>query len=397
MLVWHVRTLREDSQRRVPGAAGRGAESIDDVSPLWDRESMSYDDPVEHLLRTNDGREGFCQILTTTLLVGGTYPKWGTHNALTDQGVVFFKALDGLSFGTTAWTTTPVFIDEITMPKRHDDELSASPDWTLVFEDRVWMIELKTERGSHRATQLPHYLDMAAHHYPGRAIDVTYLTGPLVKPAPRLQPGQRYAHLTWEDTLPLYQLAWGATDDPRVRRTWPWCGTRLARSRHPGTSGAPPSPEHPSRPRYTPDPVGAALRLVDATASDHAQRALDHPAHGAQELHDLRLVARDLIRAEPAGSPRRHVRPRVWSPDSTGMPLTVSGRDHGLELRFRTTRRRSGSAHPTGRVIDPLLGHGPAPSAVGPSTHSLWPDEGDRSWRYGLGSWQSPWSSRSSP
>ena len=70
------------------------------------------------------------------------------------------------------------------MPKRHDDELSASPDWTLVFEDRVWMIELKTERGSHRATQLPHYLDMAAHHYPGRVIDVTYLTGPLVKPAP---------------------------------------------------------------------------------------------------------------------------------------------------------------------------------------------------------------------
>ena len=35
---------------------------------------MSYDDPVEHLLRTNDGREGFCQIPTTPLLVGGTYP-----------------------------------------------------------------------------------------------------------------------------------------------------------------------------------------------------------------------------------------------------------------------------------------------------------------------------------
>lgn len=103
---------------------------MDDVSPFWDRDVMSYDDPVEYLRRTNDGREGFCQILTTTLLVGGTYPKWGTHNALTDAGVVFFKALDELSFGTTAWATTPVFIDEITMPKRHDDELSASPDWT---------------------------------------------------------------------------------------------------------------------------------------------------------------------------------------------------------------------------------------------------------------------------
>jgi hypothetical protein len=296
--------------------------------------TMPYEDPFEYLHRTNDGREGFCQMLTTTLLVGGTYPRWGTHNALTDQGTVFFKALDELSFGTTDWTTTPVFIDEITMPKRHDDELSASPDWTLVFEDRIWIIELKTERGSHRATQLPHYLDMAAHHYPGRAIDVTYLTGPLAKPAPRLRPGQRYVHLTWEDALPLYQLAWGATDDPRIRRYLDLLREAL---------GALPTPWNEWRTTFTgtpipaitaPDPVSAALRLVDATASDHAQRALDHPAQGAQELHDLRLEVRDLIRDEPAGSPRRHVLPWVWSPESMGVPLTESGREHGMELRF---------------------------------------------------------------
>ncbi len=175
---------------------------------------------------------------------------------------------------------------------------------------------------------------MAAHHYPGRVIDVTYLTGPLVKPARRLQPGRRYAHLTWEDVLPLYKLAWGATDDPSVRRYLAVVRDAL---------GALPTPWNEWRTTFTgtpiptpiaPDPVGAALPLVDATASDHAQRALDHPAHGAQELHDLRLVARDLIRAERAGSARRHVRPRVWSPDSTGLPLTVSGREHGLELRF---------------------------------------------------------------
>ena len=71
-----------------------------------------------------------------------------------------------------------------------------APDWTLIFEDRIWMIELKTERGSHRANQLPHYLDLASHHYPGRSIDVTYLTGPLTKPAPALRERQRYVHLT---------------------------------------------------------------------------------------------------------------------------------------------------------------------------------------------------------
>jgi hypothetical protein len=104
------------------------------------------------------------------------------------------------------------------MPKRHDDELSASPDWTLIFEDRIWIIELKTERGSYRANQLPHYLDMAFHHYPGRVIDVTYLTGPLTKPAPRLRERQRYVHLSWDAVLPLYARAWGDMPDPRIRR-----------------------------------------------------------------------------------------------------------------------------------------------------------------------------------
>ncbi|MFW5469506.1 hypothetical protein ACOCJ4_05605 [Knoellia sp. CPCC 206435] len=138
----------------------------------------------------------FCQTLTTALLVGGTYPKWGTENVLTKEGVTFFEALDRRSFATPQWQTTPIFVDEITMPKRQNDELAASPDWTLLFEDRVWMIELKTERSSHRANQLPHYLELASHHYPGRTIDVTYLTGPLVKSSPRLAEGQRYVLLT---------------------------------------------------------------------------------------------------------------------------------------------------------------------------------------------------------
>lgn len=143
----------------------------------------------------------------------------GHGNVLADQGVAFFKALDLLSFGTTSWTTAPTFIDEITMPKRLDDELSASPDWTLVFDDRVWMIELKTERGSHRASQIPHYLDLASHHYPGRALDVTHLTGPLVKPPPPLGSGQRYAHLTWDQVPPATDQRW-LEPRPADRRPW---------------------------------------------------------------------------------------------------------------------------------------------------------------------------------
>ena len=58
---------------------------------------MSYEDPLAYLRRSKDRREVFCQTLTTTLLVGGTYPRWGTKNALTEQGTVLFNALDRLS------------------------------------------------------------------------------------------------------------------------------------------------------------------------------------------------------------------------------------------------------------------------------------------------------------
>lgn len=294
---------------------------------------MAYGDPVEYLRRTNDGREGFCQTLTTTLLVGGTYPKWGTENALTEQGTVFFKALDRLSFGSDSWPHDPVFVDEITMPKRHDDELSASPDWTLVFEDRIWIIELKTERSSHRANQLPHYLDLASHRYPGRAIDLVYLTGPLIKPAPALREGQRYVHLTWDDVLPLYEQAWGETEHAGIRRyldvirdalnalATPWPEWRTA------FTGIPVGPE-PVR-----DPLADALELAHLTAVDKAQRALNYPAQGVQELHDLRLELRNRLRTEPAGSPFRHVGPWVWTPKSLGQPISAAGREQGAELR----------------------------------------------------------------
>ena len=304
-----------------------------DFAPRWQGEDMPYEDPAEHLRRTKDGREGFCQMLTTTLLVGGTYPKWGTENTLTEQGTVFFKALDHLSFGSDSWTSTPVFVDEITMPKRHDDELSASPDWTLIFEDRIWMIELKTERGSHRANQLPHYLDLASHHYPGRSIDVTYLTGPLTKPAPALRERQRYVHLTWGDVLPLYEKAWGLIEDASIRQyldvvrdalttlATPWPDWRTA------FSGIPVVTEHVR------DPLADALELAHLTAVDKAQRALDYPAQGVQELHDLRLELRHRIHAEPLGSPLRHVGPWVWTPKSLGEALSASGREQGAELR----------------------------------------------------------------
>ena len=42
--------------------------------------------------------------------------------------------------------------------------------------DRLWIIELKTERGSDRSGQVESYFELGRHHYPDLRVDVTYLT-----------------------------------------------------------------------------------------------------------------------------------------------------------------------------------------------------------------------------
>ena len=54
----------------------------------------------------------------------------------------------------------------------------------MIWPHRLWLIELKTEAASHRPHQIPYYFQLGAHHFPKHAVDITYVTGPLLKPAP---------------------------------------------------------------------------------------------------------------------------------------------------------------------------------------------------------------------
>ena len=46
----------------------------------------------------------------------------------------------------------------------------------MLTTDRLWIIELKTERGSHRSGQVESYFELGRHHYPDFRVDLTYLT-----------------------------------------------------------------------------------------------------------------------------------------------------------------------------------------------------------------------------
>ena len=305
---------------------------------------MSYPPPPE-LLRLKLGREEFCQRLVTTLIVGGTYPRWNSWSTPTTQGVEFLRRLDELSFGEPAPAPAEVFVDELELERRVDSEKGAAPDWAVIWPRRLWMIELKTEPGSHRANQIPYYFELGSHHFPDRTVDITYLTGPLSKPAPEVGKGRRYAHLTWDAVLPLVRGVWGSDPDPRVVEyvdalasvveglgvTWEAQRSAFVQARPTEILDEVPDTE----PTRTTEPTDLA-GLIEATAADGQQRGIPCDSASLEDVLALRQEARELILSSPADSPVRHVMPWLWSgPETTsGTPLTPGGQEHGYEARL---------------------------------------------------------------
>ena len=126
-----------------------------------------YEDIRRVLTRRKLWREESLQLVLSCLIVGGRYPRWGTRSKPTVRGAEFLRRLHVLVFGEDPGSPCDVFVDEFELPRRHDAERSGWPDWAVLWPDRVWMVELKTEAGSHRPDQLPHYLDL------GRTITCT--------------------------------------------------------------------------------------------------------------------------------------------------------------------------------------------------------------------------------
>lgn len=299
---------------------------------------MEYENPADMLGRLKLGREESCQRMLTTLILGGTYPRWNTRSRPTADGVRFLRLLDELSFGEATPPDAEVFVDELELRPRVESERGGAPDWAVLWPERLWLIELKTEKGSHRREQLPYYFELGAHHFPAMPVDITYLTGPMTKPAPTVSDGQRYGHLTWQDVLPLVRDVWAGGDDCRITRIvdvleqlvdgleQPWPEWKAAYLEAPLSEVVEPAP---------PADSGLSL-LITATAEDGEQRALDEPVPSLEDLQALRLHARELVLKAPAGSPVKHVMPWVWSgtEKSMGQPLTAAGADQGYELRF---------------------------------------------------------------
>jgi hypothetical protein len=169
-------------------------------------------------LKPSLGREGWCQRLLTELILEGPYPPYNSHLLPSHRGTTFLGALDELSFGDDGISSSEAtFVDEIDFPTRQPDEQGCAPDYTVFLEGRCWIIELKTEPGSHRPRQIPDYFERAHHYHPDLRVDITYLTAGLRRPfRPRTQAWERYVHLEWTEVADLIRSVWAGTFDERV-------------------------------------------------------------------------------------------------------------------------------------------------------------------------------------
>lgn len=316
---------------------------------------MTYENPYSLLSRLRLGREEFCQRLLTSLILGGPYPRWNTRSVPTAQGVAFLKSLDKLSFGDSRWASDAVFVDELDLPRRHDNERGGAPDQAVLWPGRIWFIEHKTEPGSHRHDQLPSYYDLGGHYYPEVPIDITYLTPAMTVAAPTVTGPNRYAHVTWSSCAALIAQTWADTadaDEATVRdvllETIDSLATKPSVWRAQLADKMPhavlPLPVLAAPPVQTGSPddtvlvaeadaLTAALDLARLTADDGRQRGLDVEFASLEELQALRLDVRRGI-CTGADDRLRHVMPWLWSVASTGRPLTAAGASCGYELRL---------------------------------------------------------------
>jgi len=223
-----------------------------------------------------------------------------------------------------------VFVDEFDLPRLTEEERGGAPDYAVLWPTRIWLIELKTEPGSHRRDQLPSYFRLGAHHHPGMPIDITYLTPEMKVADPEIVAPNRYAHVTWQQVAGLVEGVWadvspteGGEVRDRLLETINQLATPVATWRQALTGVD-----------VVDDDLPQAMRLIEATADDGQQRALDAELTSLEALQQLRLDVRRSIAQTPDGDPRRRVLPWLWTPASGGVPLTSAGRITGYELRL---------------------------------------------------------------
>lgn len=283
---------------------------------------MPWEDPDALLVKKLGqelSREGYLQRMLTSLILGAPYPKWNTPHNPSPSGETFLQELHGQAYSTPL--NTPItFIDEFKLPSVDGKDSSRYPDYAVITPTRLWIIELKTEQGSHRREQLPLYARLATHHYPAHQIEITYLTGQMPRETRFPVANASFCHIFWSEVVGLINQIWENSAN-KPEQILASAISREINNLHL------PVLQFQNTAKLIRDAIALAM-VVQTTGK---QVGIEVKADGFEALHDLRKRIRDvLVRPECP-----NVFPWIWNAASSGgSPLTSLGEDVGYEIRL---------------------------------------------------------------
>ena len=266
----------------------------------------------------------------TCLVLGDEPPGWNKPATPTPLGRAFIDRLDSLAHGSTH-DGDATFVDEFELPPLDPGQPAGWPDYAVVWPDRLWMIELKTERASHRPGQLDYYFSLGCHHHVDKQVDLLYVTPPVSHPDPVVPDGSRYRHVDWPQVAELVEQTWTEPGAEHDLATWLVDYLRSLDTLAPAAPTAV-APEARQSVDVAEDPV----QLARKTAEDGEQRAIEIDADRPEALENARIQLRDELALHPDTG-----RVQVWTwreATSGGSAMTELGRTKGYELRLSRTR-----------------------------------------------------------
>lgn len=280
---------------------------------------MNWEDP-DQLLKLKLSREEYCQRSLTSLILRGPDPGHNKHERVSDAGHKFLTKLYTLTKGNGLGRELK-FVNEIKLSGEKLEQPNGWPDYGVVTDRLLWIIELKTEAKSHKPSQLASYQALGKSNYPQHDFDLLYLTPEMNRISPSDFHDCRFAHFFWSEILKLIAGTWSGSPHAEERRL---CRVLVDELSDLGTV--------PGVFRSRRDVVGDALTIAANVQETGQQQAVEIVADGMEGLVELRSrIGRALERSADAPN----VKPWIWNTESSGgKALTEMGSMVGFELRL---------------------------------------------------------------
>lgn len=295
--------------------------------------------------RWKQGRESFAQYCLACLFLGKPPIGWNKPQSLSPKGREllhrFHEEFDPQD------ARSPDFYWEFNLGKLPDDKENGWPDLVALSDERVLVMELKTEAGSHRDGQVDWYMRLAAVRFFDRPIQLIYLTVDPVSADPSEIPeGATYRNLLWTDVADMIDIVWKDGNDEESWNARLFSGYLREITRQTQTPSKPaPSTKHQPPPQvmrtrsepFSEDMIEELMAIYRLGAkhvlADGKQRALELTLDSLEEAKEIQRAITAQALLDPVDSPVHGVTLWVWRQASKGTALSEQGRLYGVELR----------------------------------------------------------------